>query len=232
MIRSPDDSRSPTDHGCQFRKKFHAAMKKTDLRHVRGKVRAPFLNGKCERYFRTFRIWWRLVLCGRSAASVQRRINDHVFWYNGFRPHSALGILTPNEAWNAQAGRNADTPVCALRGQDCPRYRPPRRHPHPAAQRRHQSQSAPATRRNSILQSPARSAAAIRACRWSKSRFAKQPSLPAVSASNRRLPKVSSLVNEPRRARSARRQEKNACHLLFIMIYSLLIIMANFRFFR
>jgi len=44
--------------------------------------------------------------------------------YNGFRPHSALGILTPNEAWNGQAGRNADTPVCALRGQDCPRYRP------------------------------------------------------------------------------------------------------------
>jgi len=106
-------------------------MKQLRIRHVRGKVRAPFLNGKCERFFRTFRIWWRLVLCGRSAASVQRRINDYAFWYNNYRLHSALGVLTPNEAWDGQAGRNADTPVCDLRGQECPRYRPPRPPPPP-----------------------------------------------------------------------------------------------------
>jgi len=103
-----------TDHGCQFRRKFHAGMKALGIRHVRGKVRAPFLNGKCERFFRTFRIWWCLVLCGRSAASVQRRINNYVSWYNDKRPHSALGVLTPNEAWDRQA---APTPV-PIRARD------------------------------------------------------------------------------------------------------------------
>jgi hypothetical protein len=61
------------------------------------------------------RIWWRLVLCGKSTASVQRRLNDYCHWYNRFRPHSALGILTPNEAF---AGSNQLPEPIPIRARD------------------------------------------------------------------------------------------------------------------
>jgi transposase InsO family protein len=44
-----------TDHGCQFRRQFKAAMKRMGIQHVQGRVRQPFLNGKVERLFRSFR---------------------------------------------------------------------------------------------------------------------------------------------------------------------------------
>jgi putative transposase len=88
-----------TDHGCQFRKQFHAAMNNLHIRHVKGPVRAPHFNGKVERLFRTLRFWWRLVLCGNSTACLQRRLDDYRSWYNEYRPHSALNGLTPDEAW-------------------------------------------------------------------------------------------------------------------------------------
>jgi transposase InsO family protein len=88
-----------TDHGCQFQREFTSAMKTVGIRHAKGRVRAPYLNGKIERSFRTFRIWWRLVLNGSSLRSVQRRLDAYCHWYNTHRPHSAHGVLTPNKAW-------------------------------------------------------------------------------------------------------------------------------------
>jgi transposase InsO family protein len=41
-----------TDHGTQFRNRFHAAMAGLNIRHVKGRVRSPYLNGKMERAFR------------------------------------------------------------------------------------------------------------------------------------------------------------------------------------
>jgi transposase InsO family protein len=91
-----------TDHGCQFRKRFHAMVTAWGIHHVRGMVRTPFLNGKIERVFRTFRIWWRMVLIGLSPAGMQRRLDSYRYWYNQHRPHSALEGLTPEEAWQGQ----------------------------------------------------------------------------------------------------------------------------------
>jgi putative transposase len=91
-----------TDHGCQFRKQFFATVTAWGIHHVRGRVRAPFWNGKMERLFRTFRIWWRGVLTGLSRTSIQRRCDGYQFWYNTCRPHSALDGLTPEEAWQGQ----------------------------------------------------------------------------------------------------------------------------------
>ena len=88
-----------TDHGAQFRLMFRLAMKKLHIRHVRGRVRAPYLNGKIERCFRTLRIWWRLVLTSDKTACLQRRLEDFQHWYNHHRPHGALHGLTPDEAW-------------------------------------------------------------------------------------------------------------------------------------
>ena len=45
-----------TDHGTQFGRKFRSAMKKMGVIPVQARVRAPYLNGKIERAFRTFRV--------------------------------------------------------------------------------------------------------------------------------------------------------------------------------
>ena len=92
-----------TDNGGQFRKQFEKAMHRQHIRHVHTRVRAPFLNGKIERFFRTFKLWQRLTLFGLAAWSIQCRLDNFADWYNAKRPHSALGHLTPAEAWTSSA---------------------------------------------------------------------------------------------------------------------------------
>jgi len=103
-----------TDHGTQFRRQFRTAMKKTGIIPVQARVRAPFLNGKIERAFRTFRVWWRLVLTGLTQRGIQRRLDDFKAWFNESRPHSALQGRTPQEAWE---GRVLPEPV-SIRARD------------------------------------------------------------------------------------------------------------------
>jgi putative transposase len=89
-----------TDHGTQFRRGFQSAMGKLDIGHVKGRVRAPYLNGKIERAFRTFRLWWSVILCGATRRGLQCRLDNYRYWYNHHRPHSALHGITPDEAWH------------------------------------------------------------------------------------------------------------------------------------
>ena len=74
----------------------------------------PYLNGKLEQAFRTFRVWWRLVLTGLTQRGIQRRIDDFEDWFNKHRPHSALHELTPREAWE---GRCLPKPI-PIRARD------------------------------------------------------------------------------------------------------------------
>jgi len=97
-----------TDHGTQFRRQFRTAMRKTGIIPVQARVRAPYLNGKIERAFRTLRIWWRLVLTGLTQRGIQRRLDEFGAWFNEHRPHSALHGLMPQEAWE---GRILPEPV-------------------------------------------------------------------------------------------------------------------------
>ncbi|MHB1158507.1 MAG: transposase [Phycisphaerales bacterium] len=86
-----------TDHGCQFRKRFGAAMKKMGIHHVRSRVRQPFLNGKIERFFRSFKMWWRFTLPAITVRGLQKKLDNFRGWYNEHRVHAALGGCTPNE---------------------------------------------------------------------------------------------------------------------------------------
>ncbi len=88
-----------SDNGSQFRKHFGKAMRRQRIRHVRGRVRSPYLNGKIERFFRTFKCWARLVLFGFSVRNIQWRLDNFMNWYNTQRPHSSLGTRTPEEAF-------------------------------------------------------------------------------------------------------------------------------------
>jgi len=103
-----------TDHGTQFRRQFRAAMKMTGIIPVQGRVRAPYLNGKLERAFRTFRVWWRLVLTGQTQRGIQRRLDQFGAWFNKHRMHSALHGRTPQEAWE---GRVLPEPI-PIRARD------------------------------------------------------------------------------------------------------------------
>ena len=88
-----------TDHGSQFRQRFRSHMRRMRICPVQAKVRAPYLNGRVERTFRTVRVWWRLVLTGLTQGGIQRRLDVLENWFNEHRPHSALRGLTAPEAW-------------------------------------------------------------------------------------------------------------------------------------
>jgi len=103
-----------TDHGTQFRRQFRSAMKRTGIIPVQARVRAPYLNGKIERAFRTFRVWWRLALTGLRQRGIRRRLDDFGAWFNEYRPHGALQGRTPQEAWE---GRCLPEPV-SIRARD------------------------------------------------------------------------------------------------------------------
>ncbi len=92
-----------TDRGCQFRKVFRQAAKAMGMRPVRGPVRKPCFNGKIERFFRTLRVWMRVVLWPLGVNAMQARLDDFRRWYNRHRPHQALRGLTPDEAWDGEA---------------------------------------------------------------------------------------------------------------------------------
>jgi putative transposase len=91
-----------TDNGSQFRKQFGKAMRRQRICQIRTRVRSPFLNGKIERFFRTFKLWQRLMLMAPTAGGIQRRLDGFACWYNIHRPHSDLGHKTPAEAFSEQ----------------------------------------------------------------------------------------------------------------------------------
>jgi len=92
-----------TDHGCQFRERFHRDMRRMKVRHLRSQLpwRGGFLAGKIERFFRTLRVWWRVVLPSLRLTTLQGKLDTFAYWYN-HRPHASLGGLTPMEAWNGE----------------------------------------------------------------------------------------------------------------------------------
>ncbi len=105
-----------TDNGSQFHKKFGKAVRRKRIRHVRSRVRAPYLNGRMERFFRTLKLWQRLILLALCVVNIQRRLDSFAAWYNTCRPHSALGSRTPEEA---HRGKTLPKPV-AYRTRDGP----------------------------------------------------------------------------------------------------------------
>jgi transposase InsO family protein len=88
-----------TDHGCQFGKAFEVGLGQLGIIHVRGKVRSCAMTAKVERFFWTFKRWWRIGLFALSRRKLQRQLDGFKNWYNKHRPHQALGGLTPEQAW-------------------------------------------------------------------------------------------------------------------------------------
>ncbi|GAB5496014.1 MAG: hypothetical protein Phyf2KO_10940 [Phycisphaerales bacterium] len=87
-----------TDHGSQFRSGFRASIESLGVTHVRCQVRTWQLNAKVERVFKDLKTWVRRSAMPMSVKSIQRRIDAYANWHNRYRPHSAHGTLTPDEA--------------------------------------------------------------------------------------------------------------------------------------
>ena len=90
-----------TDHGCQFRERFKNALRdKLGIKPVKGKVRSYYMNGKVERFFRTFKWWKILTLFYPSKGSIQKKLDTYRDYYNTKRPQWGLQGRTPDEVWN------------------------------------------------------------------------------------------------------------------------------------
>jgi len=91
-----------TDRGSQFRETFADLLRPFGISVIHGPVKRPQFNGKCERFFRTFKLWQH-VACGQwplNLALIQRRLDDFRDWYNSKRVHQGIRGLTPDEAWS------------------------------------------------------------------------------------------------------------------------------------
>jgi transposase InsO family protein len=93
-----------TDHGCQFRTEFKRFLKKLKIALVKGhKDRSKQFNGKCERFFKTFKLWQRLTVLFAGKDHIQRKLDIFREWYNVERPMWLHGGRTPEEVWSDAA---------------------------------------------------------------------------------------------------------------------------------
>jgi len=90
-----------TDNGSGYKLSFSAAAASLGLRHTRTRPYHPWTNGRVERFMGTIS---RECLYARELHSDEERalvIALYLAYYNGERPHTRLGGLSPLE-WLAQ----------------------------------------------------------------------------------------------------------------------------------
>ncbi|WP_428387667.1 transposase [Mucisphaera sp.] len=97
-----------TDRGGQFQKRFRNELKNRGIEHARGRARTWQFNAKIERLFWSLKSWWRVSLMVPKVEAIQERLDAYTTWHNVFRPHAALGTLTPDEAF---MGSSTDEPM-------------------------------------------------------------------------------------------------------------------------
>ena len=71
-----------------------------NLCHAQSKVQNPRFNGRCERFFRTLKLWQRLTIFFVSLFDIQSKAELFRGWYNEHRVHQGVNGRTPNEVWN------------------------------------------------------------------------------------------------------------------------------------
>ena len=93
------------DGGSEFKAEFEAACQAQGLRLFVLPPRSPKLNGRVERAQRTHKEeFYQLVDPPDSLADLRAQLLKQEQRYNTYRPHQALGHLTPQE-WLANAER-------------------------------------------------------------------------------------------------------------------------------
>lgn len=87
-----------TDQGVQFQSEYRAWCKRLGVRPRFGAVGQHGSIAVIERFIRTLKDeCFRKILVPLSLAAMVRELYLYVLWYNGHRPHAALGGATPAE---------------------------------------------------------------------------------------------------------------------------------------
>lgn len=87
-----------TDNGSEFALHFETACREHTLTHFHTYPRSPKMNAHVERFNRTLDeefLRYHRALLRDDARSFNERLIDWLLWYNGERPHYALGQVSP-----------------------------------------------------------------------------------------------------------------------------------------
>jgi transposase InsO family protein len=85
-----------TDNGTGYRSKAHAeAIAELEIKHLRTRPYRPRTNGKAERFIKTLQAEWAYAASYQNHRQRLRALEPWLTYYNGQRPHSALGHQTP-----------------------------------------------------------------------------------------------------------------------------------------
>jgi putative transposase len=87
------------NEACFVCRLFCGGLRLAGIRHQRTVPGCPWMNGRIERLFGTFKDKLRGIVPVNGAA-FSPMLREFLYWYNAVRPHQNLGGLTPLEAWN------------------------------------------------------------------------------------------------------------------------------------
>ena len=87
-----------TDNGSEFVKYFHETAERLNLIHYHTYPHSPKMNAHVERFNRTLSeefIVYHRALLRNNVFLFNDRLIEYLLWYNGKRPHHALGLRSP-----------------------------------------------------------------------------------------------------------------------------------------
>lgn len=87
-----------TDNGSEFALHFSQAVREQQLVHFHTYPRSPKMNAHVERFNRTLDeefLRWNRAFLRDDIRAFNEKLIDWLLWYNGERPHYALGQVSP-----------------------------------------------------------------------------------------------------------------------------------------
>jgi transposase InsO family protein len=85
-----------TDNGTGYRSHLHAeAVAELEIKHLRTRPYRPRTNGKAERFIQTLQTEWAYAASYQNHDQRAVALGPWLTYYNGKRPHSALGHKPP-----------------------------------------------------------------------------------------------------------------------------------------
>ena len=87
-----------TDNGSEFALHFSSAVSQLGLTHYHTYPRSPKMNAHVERFNRTLDeefLRYHRGLLRDDVRTFNEKLVDWLLWYNGERPHYALGLVAP-----------------------------------------------------------------------------------------------------------------------------------------